>query len=93
MRKFYCLVHRTGAIEFATFIPEDDPKYIEIADCENFARLLEAVSAHAVHSRTSDALLVPGIPEASSDRETVGALLIFRDRVEAALKRQEAADA
>lgn len=93
MRKFYCLVHTTGAIEFATFIPHDDPKYIEIVECEDFAKLFEAVSAHAVHSRTSDALFVPGIPEARSDREKVGALLIFRDRVDAALKRQEAADA
>lgn len=42
----------------------------------------EVVSALARHSRDGAHLLVPGVPEASSQSEAVDALIVFRSRID-----------
>jgi hypothetical protein len=80
----YC--YRSGLIVFGRRVPEGA---IQIARGE--AKALEnAVSGLARHSRVGETLIVPGIPEATTDDAAADALELFIARVAKALKRMSA---
>lgn len=74
----------TGEIEFGQRVP-----YGALAFSEGPAKLLrEIVSAQARHAHDGETLLVPGIPEADNQDDALDALILFRSRVEARLRKE-----
>lgn len=66
----YCW--RSGLIGFGGKVPEG-----ALPICPNIKRLRERVEARARHSRTTQQLLVPGIPEAENSPAAAKALNDF----------------
>jgi hypothetical protein len=80
----YC--YRSGLIVFGQRVQKGA---IQIARGEAKA-LKNAVSGLARHSRVGETLIVPGIPEATTDAAAAEALKTFIARVAKALKRMSA---
>lgn len=77
MAKITAYAWASGLIEFGHQLP--DGALPIISGEEN--RVRELIDIWARHSRTGDQLLVPGVPEASSQREGCDAMMKFTDHV------------
>lgn len=85
MSKVFAYAWASGLIEFGKAYPDGA---LPIYSGEE-SRLREAVTIHARHARTSESLLVPGIPEATNQREALEVLIDFSDRIKTAYLRSE----
>lgn len=85
MNKIFAYAWASGLIEFGTTYPAGA---LPIYSGEE-TRIREVVATHARHARTSESLLVPGIPEAANQREAMEVLIDFSDRVKTAYLRSE----
>lgn len=74
--KAFCF--RGGAIKFGRSVPSG-ALLIAKAPVRQLKRAVEVLARHAYDHVT---LLVPGVPEADSEREACGAVITFRHRVE-----------
>ncbi|MFH1033700.1 MAG: host nuclease inhibitor protein [Pseudomonadota bacterium] len=78
MSKGVAYTFTDGVIQFSNRCPRGA---LPIAMCTDGARLREAVSAVARHGHEPGVLLVPGVPEADTEKDGMDALLKFRHRV------------
>jgi hypothetical protein len=67
-----------GVIEFGYGVPDGA---LPIACSRDERRLRDVVDARARHSRTSSALIVPGVPEAADPNSAVDALKRFSNQI------------
>lgn len=77
MAKITAYAWASGLIEFGAKVPEGA---LPIISGEG-VRVRELIDVWARHSRTTDQLLVPGVPEAASQHEGCNALMKFTDLV------------
>ena len=80
---FYAFVWRNGVIDFGRAVPSGAIA-VDYGLAADVRRRVDAESRHAYDGRT---LLLPGIPEADTDDEAEVALVAFRQRLEAARRR------
>lgn len=76
-----------GLLEFGYRVPDGA---LPVASSHDEERLRDLVDVWARHSRTTDALLVPGIPESQSSDEALAALMHFSERIKTGLSEEKA---
>lgn len=67
----------SGLIEFGHKVPDGALPIISGSEL----RIRELIDVHARHSRISEQLLVPGVPEANNQHDACTALIKFTEKI------------
>jgi hypothetical protein len=82
---FYANADQHGVISFSA-MPDVTFRTLPVCVGDSEAQVRSAVEAFARHSCEGRRLLVPGVPEAESDREAFTAMFRFREQCDRRLR-------